>query len=280
MKIRVQHRTEYVYSQPVRNNSNELRLQPPNTLWQKREFFLLKILPATRPRRYTDFYRNLVSHFEVEEPHARLTIETTSTVSTRNPYEAGEPFGVPFSRLREAREIDEAAPFFADSRYVKITPEVWRAALDTVDGCDDAFEAATRIMRHVHDTCRYRTGVTGVGTTSEEFFATREGVCQDFAHLMLAMCRAAGIPARYVSGYLFDQRRGHLRGAHESHAWVEVFLPGSGWHGLDPTNRRLVDDLYVFLAAGRDYDDAAPVRGSFFGGATRRLEVSVSVNAL
>jgi transglutaminase-like putative cysteine protease len=100
-------------------------------------------------------------------------------------------------------------------------------------------------------------------------------VCQDFAHLMLAMCRSVQLPARYVSGYLFDAKRTEVRGAHASHAWVEVWLPGVGWHGMDPTNNCLTHENYVVLAAGRDYHDVPPVKGSFWGAPEREMQVTV-----
>ncbi len=277
MKIRVQHRTEYLYSQPVRNNCNELRLQPPQSPRQSRDFWLLKVLPATRVQHFIDFHRNSVQHFELEEAHSRLVIEATSTVHTSNVYAMGEPAGVLFSALANAREDEETGNYLNESRYVKISPDIWKAALDVKDHHQDVFTVARLIMENLHDTCRYTPGVTTVDTGSVEFFAFRHGVCQDFTHLMLAMCRTLGIPARYVSGYLYDPKRRELRGAHASHAWVEVFLPGLGWFGLDPTNRRLVDELYVTIAFGRDYDDAAPVKGTFVGTGSRIMNVTVNV---
>lgn len=280
MKLRVHHRTEYQYSQPARINSNEIRLQPPHTPWQMRTFWLLKVLPATPMRHYVDLHRNGIYHFEIDEPHSRLLIDATSTVITQNRYASGEPLGIPFSALAKCREDAEVTVYLNESRYVKMPPAIWRAAIDVRDGGDDIFLTAKAISGLLHATCRYVPGVTTVNTSSSDFFEGREGVCQDFAHLMLAMCRALGIPARYVSGYLYDRRRGSLRGAHESHAWVEIYLPGLGWYGLDPTNRLLVSDQYITLASGRDYDDAAPVKGSFIGSGNRIMQVAVSVEEL
>jgi transglutaminase-like putative cysteine protease len=132
-------------------------------------------------------------------------------------------------------------------------------------------------MKFVHGRSTYKSGVTTVGTTSEQFFANPTGVCQDYTHLMIALCRALKIPARYVSGYLFEASPGQMRGAQASHAWCEVLMPGHGWHGMDPTNDRLVDEHYIALATGRDYDDVAPVKGTFFGGGHRQMNVVVTV---
>ena len=279
MKLRIQHRTEYLYTSAVRSNSNEIRLRPPATPWQACGFFMLKVLPSTRLKQYHDFHHNGVHHFEIEESHQRLVIEAQSTVTT---VRRGEEEVVPCSFVAwgQYRESEEGGLYVGHSRYVRFNPQLWKAALDVRDECDDIFRTAQGLNHFVYDNCRYQAGVTTVETTSEDFFVGRVGVCQDFAHLLLAMCRSLGIPARYVSGYLYDEKRGHLRGAHESHAWVEVYVPNRGWVGLDPTNRQGVDERYITLAVGRDYEDAAPVKGSYMGAGTRTMKVAVSVERL
>jgi transglutaminase-like putative cysteine protease len=212
----------------------------------------------------------------VEEPHQRLVIDAQGTVVTKNRYADAEPRGVPLSELSSVAGTYEVHQLLQESRYVKISPEIWRAAVDAIQGQTNVFEAGVAIMEHLHGRCIYLTGVTGVSTTSLEFFDDSRGVCQDFAHLMLAMCRSLQIPARYVSGYLYDPTRKELRGAHASHAWCEIYVPGGGWFGLDPTNRRLADDHYVVLAIGRDYDDVAPVKGTFYG--STRCDMAVTVH--
>lgn len=281
MKLRVTHRTEYLYTTVVRSNSNEVRLHPPTTPWQTRGFYLLKVLPSTRLKHYQDFHRNGVHHFEIEEPHQRMVIEAQCTVTTmpRGP-EAEAAAPVSFLTLAGCREDDTLSVYIGHSRYVKFSPVLWKTALDLRNDSDDVFQTARRVCEFVYDNCRYQAGVTTVDTTSEDFFAGRSGVCQDFAHLMLALCRSLGIPARYVSGYLYDSQRDGLRGAHASHAWTEIHVPGQGWVGFDPTNRQLVNEGYITLAVGRDYDDAAPVKGSYVGAGTRIMNVSVSVERL
>lgn len=281
MKLRVQHRTEYLYTTAVRSNSNEVRLQPPQTPWQSRGFFMLKIVPASRLKHFFDFHRNGVHYFEIEEPHQRMIIEAQSTVTTQPRGQGMEQApAISFLALAECRELEEITMYLNHSRYVRFSPVLWKTALDLRDDCDDLFRTVSAINAFIYDNCRYLAGVTTVDTTSEDFFEGRTGVCQDFAHLMLSLCRSLGIPARYVSGYLYDAQRGHLRGAHESHAWVEVYLPGHGWTGFDPTNRQVVNDCYITLAVGRDYEDAAPVKGSYVGAGTRVMNVSVSVERL
>ena len=278
MKLRVHHRTEYLYATAASQNVNELRLQPLHNEWQRRRFHILRVLPTARLKHYVDFHANGVHHFEVEEPHNRLAIDVESVVETTNRYAKAKPLGVPLSTLAQAARSEESHMFLQESRYVIITPDIWRAAIDARAEIDDVFGVAESIMRAVYGRCQYVPGVTTVQTTSEQFFRDARGVCQDYAHLMLALCRAIHIPARYVSGYLFDPGHHEMRGAQASHAWVEVLAPGHDWYALDPTNNRLVDDYYVALATGRDYDDVAPVRGTFYGGGSRQLNVVVQVD--
>jgi transglutaminase-like putative cysteine protease len=114
----------------------------------------------------------------------------------------------------------------------------------------------------------------------EEAFALKMGVCQDFTHVMIGMCRAIGIPARYVSGYLYSGSHGSLVGAQASHAWCEVYLPHGGWVGFDPTNATLADSRYVKVAVGRDYDDVTPIQGTYHGSGHNWMEVSVMVERI
>jgi transglutaminase-like putative cysteine protease len=132
-------------------------------------------------------------------------------------------------------------------------------------------------MDFVYRNCEYASGVTNVNTSTVDFWINRRGVCQDFTHLFLALCRSVQIPARYVSGYLYDARRKEVRGAHATHAWAEVWLPNCGWHGMDPTNNCLTHENYVVVATGRDYRDVPPVKGSFWGSPEREMQVSVHI---
>jgi transglutaminase-like putative cysteine protease len=140
----------------------------------------------------------------------------------------------------------------------------------------DLVEHLTRLTRHLHDFFTYRPSATEIDTPLDEFVRARAGVCQDYTHAMLALCRRIGIPARYVSGYL-ETGAGLTLGSDASHAWIEAYLPGSGWVGFDPTNGTLVGQTYVKVGHGRDYDDVPPVRGLRRGGGTESLRVAVRV---
>jgi transglutaminase-like putative cysteine protease len=135
-------------------------------------------------------------------------------------------------------------------------------------------------MRYIHKEFAYTPSATGVHTHMRDVLRDRKGVCQDFAHVMCGLCRALQISALYVSGYLYNGSRDQLLGAQASHAWCEVFLPGLGWRGLDPTNCQPADERYIKLAVGRDYADVPPVRGHYKGTTQRTMDVEVLVERL
>jgi len=279
MRLRVRHVTEYDYSEPAVENSNDLRLYPRETRHQRLLSWLIKVLPATRLRSYEDFFLNRVHYFEITKPHNRLLIDSHFEIEVDARIDVLDlPYGFLHSRLPEVTVLDECREFLLNSHFVEMTPEIWREAIDVKADSEDVFETTYAIMEHIYRTYEYVSGATNVSTHANEAFSIRKGVCQDFAHVMLAMCRALRIPARYASGYFFDPYRDHrLRGSEASHAWVEIYLPDLGWIGFDPTNRQVVDDRYVVVAVGRDYLDVAPVHGTFFGGCVGSLDVRVTV---
>ena len=281
MKLQIFHRTRYRYENNVRESFNEARLQPTSSGGQTCHSFLLKILPTSKLRHYLDFYFNCVHLFEITEPHAELNVEATSVVTTADrPLLPPEASPAPLATIGECARQERCYDFLQSSTYVEAGPELWRLALDATDGQTDAWQAAQAIMRHIHREFRYQPAATHVHTHMREVLAARAGVCQDFAHVMLGLCRALKIPARYVSGYLYNGPADQLKGAQASHAWVEVYVPGHGWCGLDPTNDRLTDGHYVKVAGGRDYADVSPLKGTYRGTAKRQLTVDVLVTRL
>lgn len=282
MRLRVYHRTEYTYASSVTQSSNELRLCPLDTPFQRCESFFPGVIPATRLTHFRDLFSNVVHYFELPEPHDRLVIETRATVLTQSKVDYGAfPYGMKHLDLPQCLEREECYPFLQDSHYVEVTPAIWKHALDVADTSEDVFQTSYAIMEHIYRNFEYQSGTTKVTTHAREVFEQRRGVCQDFAHLMLALCRALRIPARYVSGYLFDPTWDHrLRGNAASHAWVEVYLLREGWVGLDPTNNKVVDGTYIKVATGRDYADVAPVTGTYFGSGISTMHVTVDVKRL
>jgi hypothetical protein len=139
------------------------------------------------------------------------------------------------------------------------------------------FDSAQHLCKYVFDNFAYQKGITTVETTLDEVWKLRSGVCQDFAHILLAMLRLMGIPARYVSGYICPNKNG-MRGEGATHAWVEAYLPGNNWLGLDPTNNCIVDETHVRLAVGKNFSDCSPVKGTYRGTSNHTMEVSVAVS--
>lgn len=282
MRLRVYHRTEYHYSAPVSDSINDLRLHPLSTRWQTDVSSLITILPPSPLSHYEDLNFNRVHHFEIARPHQRLVIESRAEVSTRSKVDFNQlPYGFSHADLPRCRFLEDCHPYLQDSTYVERTPEIWRQALDIKADSEDVFQTGYAIMEHIFSHYRYQAGATTVSTHASEVIASRTGVCQDFAHAMVALCRSIGIPARYVSGYFFDATRDHhLRGSQASHAWAEIYTEPLGWIGLDPTNNKVVDETYILLAIGRDYRDVAPVVGTYYGAGISAMQVTVRVERL
>jgi len=275
MKFEITHRTTYIYASPVRDSFNEARLQPFSNAMQTVDYFLLKVLPAARLRHHHDFYSNTVHHFEIIEPHTTLLVESHLRVITRMPVLPNKTDSVwPLARIGEALRESRVFDFLQDSHYVELSPGVWRLAVDATVGLTDTWQAALAIMKFIHVNFKYESKSTSVHTHMREVLKERRGVCQDFAHVMIGLCRALKIPALYVSGYLATET------ASATHAWVEVLIPGTGWIALDPTHDRPVDESYVKIAVGRDYADVPPMAGNYKGTIERKLEVKVDIKLL
>jgi transglutaminase-like putative cysteine protease len=272
MKFEILHRTHYAYASPVRESFNEVRLQPLSDERQTVESFLLKVLPSARLRHYHDFYSNCVHHFKIPEPHSTLSIESRLEITTRPnhplPLDA-RPANI--ARLPESLQHGLCYDFIQGSHYVELTPETWRLAVDATHDEDDVWQSVLRLMNYVHSVLTYEPNSTHVHTHMRDVLAQRRGVCQDFAHVLIGLCRTLQIPALYVSGYLATQA------ASATHAWIEVFIPGAGWRGLDPTHNCQPDDTYVKIGVGRDYADVAPVSGTYKGTTERTLSVEVKI---
>lgn len=282
MHLHVLHKTHYRYPSPVRDSFNELRLHPLSNDWQKCESCFVSVLPTAPLGQYLDLNGNLVHYFEIPEDHSKLIIESRSTITTSKRVDFDDfPYGVPMKSLREVEGKPECRDYLQSSYFVSIDPETWREAVEIQGDSKDVFQTAYQIMEHVYLNFEYCPSTTSVDTQASEVLKNRKGVCQDFSHAVIALCRCLGIPARYISGYFYDSTRNQsMRGAGASHAWVEVLVNGHGWFGLDPTNNRVVDENYVIIGSGRDYQDVAPVTGTYFGRLPDSMEVSVSVKRL
>lgn len=279
-KYQVIHRTTFEYASPVTESINVLHLEPRTFPFQKTLQSFIEIKPATRLRGFRDLFDNITHHFELPSPHARLQI--TSRLRVQNLKlelpETARTDG--FEAYADPETRERIWPYLQESRYVSSHPEIWKQAVDLASDTASIFEKGLAMMKWIHSEFRYDTGATQVSTHLEEAFEHRHGVCQDFTHVMIGLCRSVGIPARYASGYLYNGPLDDLIGAQASHAWPEIHLPTVGWVGFDPTNGNLADERYIKIAVGRDYDDVAPVKGSYNGTGQCRLSVSVEVEKL
>ncbi len=278
MLISLLHKTTFAYVGKAHDES-EVRLRPVDDRTRTAAASSCATDPSTQIRDYVDFYGNMVHYFDVVPAHASLVIEATSEVETTpNAVRVPVPV-VPFTDSHADAERELRSEFMVDSHYVPLAVEVWKEAQDALkEGRSDIWSDTRAICRHVFTQFAYKPRSTGVATLATDALKLRAGVCQDFAHVAIGMCRCSGIAARYVSGYFIKlQRRPGEEEA--SHAWIETFVPGYGWAGYDPTHDRAADDRYVKAASGRDYADIRPVSGTYRGGKTRSPTVDVKLQA-
>lgn len=278
VRLSVLHRTTFHYSSPVTDSVNTLHLEPRTFPYQKTLSALIRVIPATRLRRFEDLFQNTTHHFELPEPHAKLEIESRIRVHNLPLDISDASRSATTDAYRDPAIRERIWPYLQESIRVSISPGVWRETIDITGASTSVYDRATAIMEWIHREFRYEPGSTAVTTHSEESFVIRRGVCQDFTHVMLGMCRSIGIAARYASGYLYNGPLDTLVGAQASHAWCEVYLPEAGWIGFDPTNNTLADERYIKLAVGRDYDDVAPIVGTYRGAGHSRMDVHVEVD--
>lgn len=277
LHLSLRHLTRFEYHGAVADSFNDARLCPVTDPLQSCESFDLRLDPPVAVHTYHDFYLNRVDHFDLHHPHESLEVEARSTVVTRPDPRGPVVDAYPPALLDDPGISENYFDFLADSHFVTLDSEVWREAIDVLPGgVTDLWSDSLVLARHLYRSFAYMPSTTHAGTRVSEVLRTRRGVCQDFAHVLLALCRTQGIPARYVSGYFFDEDRPADQ-PEASHAWIEIFLPGYGWKGIDPTHDRLADTRYVKLAVGRDYSDIRPVNGTYRGRGTRTLHVEVQV---
>jgi transglutaminase-like putative cysteine protease len=265
MYLRVEHTTEFAYDEPIAEAYTELRLRPLEGGGQHCSSFRLRTEPfGLRVREYRDHFGNDVHHFDVLESHERLSVTAVSEVMTPE-YFGGD------RRLPTPLELHD---YLSPTSYTPFAGGVRELAAEHA-GDGDGAARANELMDAVRAELVYEPGATDVQTRADEVLALGRGVCQDFAHVLLAACRCVGIPARYVSGYLYDQT---LEGDNAaSHAWVDIWDEGRGWLALDPTHDRQQTESYVRVAVGRDYADVPPTRGVYKGAANEILSVRVGL---
>ena len=299
MRLAIRYITRFLYTGAVWDSHNILRACPMSDERQRLIEYRVVTDPPTRVHAYTDYWGTRVDAFGVRVPHPRLEIVAEAVVETRAPASpdwagvitadaTGDPGGRPtMTALRSPEFVLAHLEFLAPSPHARWEDELRARAEDWIaPAADDAVAAVGMLYRAVGETLRYLPGVTAVGVDVNAVLRQGAGVCQDFAHLLIALCRSVGVPARYVSGYLLADGSG--RGPEpgggvvevKTHAWVEVALSGIGWVALDPTNGLPVGGYHVKIGHGRDYEDVMPLRGVYHGAAEHQLDVAVRMREL
>jgi transglutaminase-like putative cysteine protease len=284
----VEHETRYAYRVPVSQSWQLAHLTPRELPWQRVLSHELRIEPAADERRdERDAFGNGVTHFAVHGPHPLLRVGMRAEVEVDERPDARVVAEDPgWEAVREALRVEPSQDGLAPARMREQSALVpWsesaRAyAAPSLTPGRPWLAAVTDLMNRVHADFEFEAGATTVTTQVDEVLELRSGVCQDFAHLMLACLRGHGLPARYVSGYLLTDPppgRARLLGVDASHAWVAAYSPAHGWVEFDPTNGHLADQRYITLAWGADFADVVPLRGVILGGRGQSMAVEVSV---
>lgn len=278
----VRHSTTFGYEPAVRESVMEVRMQPRSEGEQRCLSFTLDVSPAANITQYRDSTGNTVHHFDIAGSHTEVKVVAQSTVQLEavpepRPSEAGD-----WADLDAMTGADDYWEMMLPSQFARPSEALEQLAKElNVERRAGPLEVLTELNEGIYNSFAYVPNSTKVDSPIEEALLTRQGVCQDFAHIMIALVRPLRIPCRYVSGYLFHreengQKDRSLEGA--SHAWIEAFVPRLGWTAFDPTNNLIGGDRHIRVAIGRDYADVPPTRGVHKGEARSELSVAVTVS--
>jgi transglutaminase-like putative cysteine protease len=274
--FRIHHITSYEYDRPVTESVNEIRIFPYQC--EEQEVLHQELLITGQPELliFNDYWGNKTAIFNLPAPHKELVIESNLVVRTTMDADRRLNFNTGFESLHAETqqnisllELTKAEPIINQDAIDDILRQIyqpWKSVAATVQDC----------CQYIFQHFSYIKGITDIETTVDEILEFKSGVCQDFAHVMLQVLKTLKIPSRYVSGYICPNKNG-LRGEGATHAWVESWIPGYGWAGIDPTNNIWVTNTHVKLAVGRNFTDCSPVKGTFKGPAIQRLFVLVSI---
>jgi transglutaminase-like putative cysteine protease len=278
----IRHFTRYRYSHYVWQSMMEVRMHPRSEGTQRCFVFQLSVNPRARIFGYTDFYGNLVHHFDLPSRHGQLTIITDALVNIDG--QPSVPEVMEYEGWRDLEALVEKNDYWdmlMPSHFARSSPEL-EAFAGEIGATERNGRSPLAFLRDiasgVHRSFSYVKKSTAVNSPIEDALRSRQGVCQDFAHIMIALVRNARIPCRYVSGYLYHStENSHPSADGATHAWVEALLPSIGWVGFDPTINRLAGEKHIRTAIGRDYADVPPTMGVMKGKADTQLQVRVRV---
>ncbi len=281
----IRHLTKFRYSSPVSESIMELRMQPRSEGLQRCLSFQVEVAPRTRVQSYRDYLGNVVHHFDVPSAHRHLTIIAEATVDVTPAASLPRQLDGDAWRQLDAHlaqgdfwELLSPSHFALWTGMIQAFAQELQVPSREAARDRDPLQLVGGLNAAIYRSIAYVPKSTRVDSTVDHALESRRGVCQDYAHIMIALVRGLGIPCRYVSGYLFHRAGETLRSTEgATHAWVEVYLPNIGWVGFDPANNILAGETHVRTAVGRDYADVPPTRGVFKGSASSELTVAVRV---
>lgn len=265
MILRIRHTTRFAYKEPAYESHNEARLTPRPSPGQRCLWSNVEVRPQGAVFSFRDGFGNTVHAISVHPPHDVLEIVASAEVERLEPRPIREA-RVPFAEFlaEDDARLRDQFEYLSASRYVPFSDRLRRFFWTTRPAPDERVDSyVTRIVAYVRDQLEYERGKTNAHSSVDDMLMAGGGVCQDFAHLTIGLLRLAGVPARYVSGYLAAAEGDPESGEQASHAWIEALLPEVGWTGFDPTHRGRTSDRHVRVAVGRDYADATPLRGVY-----------------
>lgn len=275
----IEHITRFRFSEPVREAVVTVYLQPRTDHTQHLDWFRLETDPGAELSEFEDCFGNSAHFFDIPGGHDEMTVTARSLVD-RHPHEAPKPAEPSWDDL-ETLHTSRFWHLLNPTELTQPTPALEEfVKKNGIEKSDTPLASIRELTARIHEGLSFRRGATRVDSPIDDALTSGSGVCQDFTHIMLAIVRGWGVPARYTSGYLFPREDENERQMAEAgHAWVECRLPGTGWFGADPTNNTVSPKHHIRVAVGRDYRDVPPTRGTFRGVASQELDVTVRIAA-
>ncbi len=291
MRYKIRHITEYTYQDTVNTGHNRLCLVPHDLPEQKCLSSNISIVPTPDEQVYrTDFFGNTLLFISIYKEHSQLEIISESTVEINGRPSSAKAlessvmwYAVKTILMQQQTIYADVLQYTLPSLHVPYSEELKDFGLDCFPPDATLWNGCHALMQKIFRSLEFKPGFTTVNTPVETVLKSRKGVCQDFAHLMIACLRNLGLPARYVSGYIETippPGKEKLVGSDASHAWVAVYFPDIGWVEFDPTNNALPSNQHITVAFGRDYFDVAPIKGIIFSSGNQHIVVKVDVNRL
>lgn len=281
MRYDVHHTTTYRYEEDINSCMMSLCMQPRNHLGQTVKEFRIRTNPATTFSVEFDAFGNRHHYFDIHQPHRQLDIHVDATIEritapTNTSHQVEDQST--WSDLENLQDNWDMWEYLRSTDQTRLTTTLrsWLESSSLLEG-KHPYSRIKQLVEYMYESFSYQPGSTHVDSTIDELLAKQSGVCQDYAHLMLACTRSWGIPSRYVSGYLYESEDKCATADNATHAWVECWLPNRGWLTFDPTNASFDNNNLITVALGRDYSDVAPSRGVTYGGGRSELIVGVIV---